>query len=93
MTSSFLKLPEFLIQYEDLLHEPGVWTNLSEVDGGQTTAQLDLSPYAWYSFRVLAQNAVGFSLPSQPSRQYRTNPAGTGPLDRTGMLDSTWLTL
>ncbi|XP_062338962.1 neuronal cell adhesion molecule a isoform X9 [Osmerus eperlanus] len=66
---------KFLIQYEDLLHEPGVWTNLSEVDGGRTTAQLDLSPYAWYSFRVLAQNAVGYSLPSQPSRQYRTNPA------------------
>ncbi|XP_071358489.1 neuronal cell adhesion molecule a isoform X7 [Trachinotus anak] len=65
----------FLIQYEDLLHQPGVWLNLTEVAGTSTTAQLNLSPYVYYSFRVLAQNHVGCSQPSQPSRQYRTNPA------------------
>ncbi|XP_042259461.1 neuronal cell adhesion molecule a isoform X1 [Thunnus maccoyii] len=65
----------FLIQYEDLLHQPGVWVNLTEVDGTSTTAQLNLSPYVYYSFRVLAENQVGHSQPSQPSRQYRTNPA------------------
>uniref|UniRef100_A0A7N6BSH2 Neural cell adhesion molecule L1 n=1 Tax=Anabas testudineus TaxID=64144 RepID=A0A7N6BSH2_ANATE len=68
---------EFLIQYEDLLHQPGVWINLTEVAGTSTTAQLNLSPYVYYSFRVLAENEVGYSRPSQPSRQYRTNPAGT----------------
>ncbi|XP_055367701.1 neuronal cell adhesion molecule a isoform X3 [Betta splendens] len=66
---------KFLIQYEDLLHQPGVWINLTEVDGTSTTAQLNLSPYVYYSFRVLALNEVGYSLPSQPSSQYRTNPA------------------
>ncbi|KAM7367051.1 hypothetical protein PAMP_014976 [Pampus punctatissimus] len=66
---------KFLIQYEDLLHQPGVWVNLTEVDGAGTTAQLHLSPYVYYSFRVLAQNHVGYSKPSQPSRQYRTSPA------------------
>ncbi|XP_023273722.1 neuronal cell adhesion molecule-like [Seriola lalandi dorsalis] len=65
----------FLIQYEDLLHMPGIWINLTEVVGTSTTAQLNLSPYVYYSFRVLAQNRVGYSQPSQPSRQYRTNPA------------------
>uniref|UniRef100_A0A8C5GNL7 Neural cell adhesion molecule L1 n=1 Tax=Gouania willdenowi TaxID=441366 RepID=A0A8C5GNL7_GOUWI len=66
---------KFLIQYEDLLHQPGVWTNLTEVAGSSTTAQLDLSPYVYYSFRVLALNHVGYSEPSQSSKQYRTNPA------------------
>uniref|UniRef100_A0A7N6AZV4 Neural cell adhesion molecule L1 n=1 Tax=Anabas testudineus TaxID=64144 RepID=A0A7N6AZV4_ANATE len=66
---------KFLIQYEDLLHQPGVWINLTEVAGTSTTAQLNLSPYVYYSFRVLAENEVGYSRPSQPSRQYRTNPA------------------
>ncbi|XP_070709544.1 neuronal cell adhesion molecule-like [Pempheris klunzingeri] len=66
---------KFLIQYEDLLHQPGVWINLTEVAGTSTTAQLNLSPYVYYSFRVLAMNQVGFSEPSQPSSQYRTNPA------------------
>ncbi|XP_060933781.1 neuronal cell adhesion molecule a isoform X4 [Limanda limanda] len=66
---------KFLIQYEDLLHQPGLWNNLTEVAGTGTTAQLKLSPFVYYSFRVLAQNLVGHSNPSQPSRQYRTNPA------------------
>ncbi|KAM8909437.1 neuronal cell adhesion molecule a isoform 2-T2 [Spinachia spinachia] len=66
---------KFLIQYEDLLHQPGVWINLTEASGTSTTAQLNLSPYVYYSFRVLAVNHVGYSQPSQPSSQYRTNPA------------------
>ncbi|XP_070784928.1 neuronal cell adhesion molecule-like isoform X1 [Enoplosus armatus] len=66
---------KFLIQYEDLLHQPGVWINLTEVEGTSTTAQLNLSPHVYYSFRVLAVNHVGYSQPSQPSSQYRTNPA------------------
>ncbi|XP_054480200.1 neuronal cell adhesion molecule a isoform X2 [Anoplopoma fimbria] len=66
---------KFLIQYEDLLHQPGVWINLTEVDGTSSTAQLNLSPYVYYSFRVLGLNHVGYSQPSQPSSQYRTNPA------------------
>ncbi|XP_077565479.1 neuronal cell adhesion molecule-like isoform X2 [Stigmatopora nigra] len=66
---------KFLIQYEDLLHQPSLWVNLTEVAGMSNKAQLDLSPYVYYSFRVLAKNKVGYSQPSQPSRQYRTNPA------------------
>ncbi|XP_028255197.1 neuronal cell adhesion molecule a isoform X1 [Parambassis ranga] len=65
----------FLIQYQDLLHQQGVWNNLTEVVGTSTTTKLHLSPYVYYSFRVLALNHVGYSDPSQPSNQYRTNPA------------------
>uniref|UniRef100_A0A8C6TU28 Neuronal cell adhesion molecule a n=1 Tax=Neogobius melanostomus TaxID=47308 RepID=A0A8C6TU28_9GOBI len=66
---------KFIVQYEDLLHRPGVWVNLTEVPGTSPTTQLNLSPYVYYSFRVVAVNGVGYSDPSQPSRQYRTNPA------------------
>ncbi|XP_034718783.1 neuronal cell adhesion molecule a isoform X9 [Etheostoma cragini] len=66
---------KFLIQYEDLLHQPGVWINLTDTPGTSTTVQLNLSPYVYYSFRVLALNGVGYSRPSQPSSQYRTNPS------------------
>ncbi|XP_050963337.1 neuronal cell adhesion molecule a isoform X7 [Labeo rohita] len=65
----------FLIQYEDSLHEPGVWVNMTSVSGTSTTAHLELSPYVYYSFRVLALNDVGLSEPSTSSGQYRTNPA------------------
>ncbi|XP_051715943.1 neuronal cell adhesion molecule isoform X3 [Ctenopharyngodon idella] len=68
-------IKKFLIQYEDGLHQSGVWHNLTEVPGTKTTAHLKLSPYVHYSFRVLALNDVGYSRPSMPSRQYRTNPA------------------
>ncbi|XDV53636.1 hypothetical protein PO909_022085 [Leuciscus waleckii] len=68
-------IKKFLIQYEDGLHQSGVWLNLTEVPGTKTTAHLKLSPYVHYSFRVLALNGVGYSRPSTPSRQYRTDPA------------------
>uniref|UniRef100_A0AAR2L2C6 Neuronal cell adhesion molecule n=1 Tax=Pygocentrus nattereri TaxID=42514 RepID=A0AAR2L2C6_PYGNA len=68
-------IKKFLIQYEDALHDSGTWHNLTEVPGTKTTAHLKLSPYVHYSFRVIARNEIGYSLPSQPSHQYKTNPA------------------
>ncbi|KAK5876912.1 hypothetical protein CesoFtcFv8_026216 [Champsocephalus esox] len=78
---------KFLIQYEDLLHQPGVWINLTDASGTSTTAQLKLSPYVYYSFRVLGMNRVGYSKPSQPSSQYRTTPAAPddNPSDVSGV--------
>ncbi|KAL0968765.1 hypothetical protein UPYG_G00271400 [Umbra pygmaea] len=66
---------KFLIQYADSRRHPDHWHNLTEVPGSKTTAHLKLSPYVHYMFRVLAQNAVGLSEPSQPSRVYKTEPA------------------
>uniref|UniRef100_A0A8C8JQ74 Neuronal cell adhesion molecule-like n=1 Tax=Oncorhynchus tshawytscha TaxID=74940 RepID=A0A8C8JQ74_ONCTS len=65
----------FVIQYADSLHHHGHWHNLTVVPGSKTTAHLKLSPYVHYTFRVLALNAVGLSIPSLPSRVYKTNPS------------------
>jgi receptor-type tyrosine-protein phosphatase zeta len=67
---------EFIIEYEDGMHEAGLWHHQAEVSGTQTTAQLQLSPYVNYSFRVTAVNSIGRSLPSEASEQYLTKAAG-----------------
>ncbi|XP_038010699.1 neuronal cell adhesion molecule isoform X32 [Motacilla alba alba] len=68
-------ITNFVIEYEDALHEPGVWHYQTEVPGTQTTVQLKLSPYVNYSFRVIAVNRIGRSQPSEPSEQYLTKSA------------------
>ncbi|XP_007455405.1 PREDICTED: neuronal cell adhesion molecule isoform X2 [Lipotes vexillifer] len=68
-------ITKFIIEYEDAMHEPGLWHHQTEVPGAQTTAQLKLSPYVNYSFRVMAVNSLGSSLPSEASEQYLTKAA------------------
>ncbi|XP_045421383.1 neuronal cell adhesion molecule isoform X28 [Lemur catta] len=68
-------ITKFIIEYEDTMHEAGLWHHHAEVSGTQTTAQLKLSPYVNYSFRVMAENSIGRSLPSEASEQYLTKAA------------------
>nr|XP_048271501.1 neuronal cell adhesion molecule isoform X37 [Myodes glareolus] len=68
-------ITKFIIEYEDTMHEAGVWHHQAEVSGTQTTAQLKLSPYVNYSFRVMAENNIGRSVPSEASEQYLTKAA------------------
>ncbi|XP_057638674.1 neuronal cell adhesion molecule isoform X21 [Chionomys nivalis] len=68
-------ITKFIIEYEDAMHEAGVWHHQAEVSGTQTTAQLKLSPYVNYSFRVMAENNIGRSVPSEASEQYLTKAA------------------
>ncbi|XP_006161198.1 neuronal cell adhesion molecule isoform X5 [Tupaia chinensis] len=68
-------ITKFIIEYEDAMHEAGLWHHQTEVPGTQTTAQLKLSPYVNYSFRVMAVNGIGSSLPSEASEQYFTKAA------------------
>uniref|UniRef100_A0ACB8FPY1 Uncharacterized protein n=1 Tax=Sphaerodactylus townsendi TaxID=933632 RepID=A0ACB8FPY1_9SAUR len=66
---------KFIVEYEDAMHEPGIWHYLIDVLGIQTTVQLKLSPYVNYSFRVIAVNEIGMSQPSDPSEKYFTESA------------------
>ncbi|XP_069084979.1 neuronal cell adhesion molecule-like isoform X17 [Pleurodeles waltl] len=68
-------ITNFIIEYEDGLHEPGVWHYQTEVPGTQTTAVLKLSPFVSYTFRVIAVNEIGRSQPSEISERYVTKPA------------------
>lgn len=68
-------ITKFIIEYEDAMREAGIWHHQAEVSGTQTTAQLKLSPYVNYSFRVMAENSIGRSVPSEASEQYLTKAA------------------
>uniref|UniRef100_K7F761 Neuronal cell adhesion molecule n=1 Tax=Pelodiscus sinensis TaxID=13735 RepID=K7F761_PELSI len=68
-------ITNFVVEYEDGMHEPGIWHYQTEVRGTQTTVQLKLSPYVNYSFRVIAVNEIGRSQPSEASEQYLTKAA------------------
>ncbi|KAM9216114.1 neuronal cell adhesion molecule isoform 6-T6 [Dugong dugon] len=68
-------ITKFIIEYEDSMHEAGLWHHQTEVSGIQTTAQLNLSPFVNYSFRVVAVNSIGRSVPSQVSEHYLTKAA------------------
>ncbi|XP_060100905.1 neuronal cell adhesion molecule isoform X19 [Heteronotia binoei] len=66
---------KYTIEYEDTMHEPGMWHYHMDVLGIQTTVQLKLSPYVNYSFRVIAANEIGKSQPSDHSERYLTESA------------------
>ncbi|XP_069832105.1 neuronal cell adhesion molecule isoform X3 [Dendropsophus ebraccatus] len=80
-------ITEFIIEYEDAMHEPGVWHIHSKVSGTQATATLPLSPYVDYSFRVIAVNEIGRSDHSDSSERYMTKSAepDTNPSGIKGM--------
>ncbi|XP_032819291.2 neuronal cell adhesion molecule-like isoform X6 [Petromyzon marinus] len=68
-------ITEFLVEFEDERFDPGTWKELTRVSGNRSSAELRLSPYMDYRFRVTAANEVGESPPSVPSESHTTGPA------------------
>ncbi|KAM4662886.1 LOW QUALITY PROTEIN: neural cell adhesion molecule L1 [Discoglossus pictus] len=76
-------IEEFIIEFEENNFEPGRWHEVTRVDGDQISANLTLSPYVNYQFRVIAVNEIGPGASSEPSQRYETpqaapkkNPSG-----------------
>ena len=65
----------FVIQYNTSFN-PDQWVSVQTVDYTQNTAIIGLSPWVNYTFRVIATNKIGMSLPSFHTKTVcRTNPA------------------
>uniref|UniRef100_A0A8C3NSF2 Neural cell adhesion molecule L1 n=1 Tax=Geospiza parvula TaxID=87175 RepID=A0A8C3NSF2_GEOPR len=66
---------KFVVEQEEGIFSPGRFEEVLTVPGVQPWAQLALSPYGRYRFRVLAVNGYGRGEPSAPSATVSTDPA------------------
>ncbi|KAM6924468.1 neurofascin-like [Xenentodon cancila] len=71
--SNHSPITEYLVQYDDDDWLPGKWRNLSTYPGNLNSVILNLSPFTYYEFRVIAINEVGPSRPSRPSTRFQTS--------------------
>ena len=63
------------MQYDEDDWLPGKWRNLSTYPGNLNSVILQLTPYTYYEFRVIAINAIGPSRPSRVSARLQTGGA------------------
>ncbi|XP_069604531.1 neural cell adhesion molecule L1 isoform X1 [Ranitomeya imitator] len=79
-------IDEFIIEFEEDNFEPGIWHELTRVDGDENRARLNLSPYVNYQFRVIAVNELGPSNGSTSSDRVKTPEAAPtrNPVDVRG---------
>uniref|UniRef100_A0A3B3U118 Neurofascin n=1 Tax=Poecilia latipinna TaxID=48699 RepID=A0A3B3U118_9TELE len=63
------------VQYDDDDWIPGKWKNLSTYPGNLNSVVLHLQPFTYYEFRVIANNEIGSSRPSRPSKRFQTSGA------------------
>ena len=66
---------EFIVKYNTSFDEPNVYHVGAKVKRGQHSAQINLSPYANYTFHVLARNSLGISDPSPFTQSKCETPA------------------
>ena len=66
---------EYQVQYDEDDWLPGKWRNLSTYPGTLNSVILQLAPYTYYEFRVIAVNAIGPSRPSRVSSRLQTGGA------------------
>ncbi|XP_016531183.1 neurofascin [Poecilia formosa] len=73
--SNHSPITEYLVQYDDDDWIPGKWKNLSTYPGNLNSVMLHLQPFTYYEFRVIANNEIGSSRPSRPSKRFQTSGA------------------
>lgn len=62
----------FVVQYNTSFN-PDQWVSAQTIDYSQNTATIDLQPWVNYTFRVVATNKIGASVPSlQTKKECRT---------------------
>lgn len=70
-------ITEYLIQF-NTSDNPFYWNSADEeieyLDKKSKTAFITLSPWGWYSFRVMAKNSLGYSEPSLPTKTECNTP-------------------
>ncbi|XP_017161427.1 neurofascin isoform X2 [Poecilia reticulata] len=73
--SNHSPITEYLVQYDDDDWIPGKWKNLSTYPGNLNSVMLHLQPFTYYEFRVIANNEIGSSRPSRPSKRFQSSGA------------------
>ncbi|XP_053159041.1 neural cell adhesion molecule L1 isoform X3 [Hemicordylus capensis] len=70
-------IQKYIVYFEESFFEPDQWKRFTSVPGNQQWAQLDLSPFGKYRFKVQARNKHGDSdvKLSSTSKYYETSPA------------------
>ncbi|KAG7266805.1 hypothetical protein CRUP_033315 [Coryphaenoides rupestris] len=81
---------EYLVQYDEDDWLPGKWRNLSTYPGTLNSVILQLNPYTYYEFRVVAVNGIGPSRPSRVSARLQTGGAPPDVIPRNIRGVGTW---
>ena len=72
---NFSPITEYYIEYNHT-YAPSVWKRVATIEDPKLTeAAVTISPYANYTFRVIAKNAMGEGQPSKMSSPCEANPA------------------
>uniref|UniRef100_A0A8C5C685 Neurofascin n=1 Tax=Gadus morhua TaxID=8049 RepID=A0A8C5C685_GADMO len=83
-------ITEYQVQYDEDDWLPGKWRNLSTYPGNLNSVILQLTPYTYYEFRVIAVNAIGPSRPSRVSSRLQTGGAPPDVIPRNIRGVGTW---